>query len=68
MNVKIALLILLVMLAATTIVATITAAFYEAPSTTSIKTNFDEENSNHVSLVGDPRDGDWPQVTNSFKF
>lgn len=68
MNVKIALLALLVILAATTIVATITAAFNEAPSTASIKTNLEEENSNYVSLVGDSRGGGWPQVTNSFKF
>jgi len=57
MNVKIALLTLLVILAATTIFAATAAAFKEAPSITSIKTNLDEENSNYVSLVGDPRGG-----------
>ena len=67
MNVKIALLALLVILAATTIFAATAAAFNEAPSTASIKTNLNEENSNYVSLVGDSRGGDWPQVTNSFK-
>jgi hypothetical protein len=67
MNVKIALLTLLVILAATTIFAATAAAFNEAPAITSIKTNLNEENSNYVSLVGDPRGGDWPQVTSSFK-
>jgi len=60
MNVKIALLTLLVILVATAIFAATAAAFNEAPSTTSIYTNFDEENSNYVPLAGDPRDGDWP--------
>ena len=66
MNVKIALLALLVILAATTIFAATAAAFNEAPSTASIKTNLDEENSNYVPLAGDPRGGGWPQVTSSF--
>lgn len=67
MNVKITLLALLVVLAATTIFATITATFNEAPSITSIKTDLDEEISDYLALCnytqpeGDPRDGDWPQ-------
>jgi hypothetical protein len=65
MNVKSALLTLLVILAATTIFAATAAAFNEAPSITSIKTNLNEENSNYVSLVGDPKGGGWPQVARS---
>ena len=66
MNVKIALLTLLVILAATTIFAATAAAFNEAPSTTNIKTNVDEENSDYLTLfnevqpVGKDRGGGWP--------
>ena len=66
MNAKIALLTLLVILAATTMVATTVAAFNEAPSTTSIETGFDEETFDYMTLSGevqpegDPVGGDWP--------
>lgn len=65
MNVKIALLTLLVILAAATMVATTVATFNEAPSTTGIKTDFDEESfyltlSGEVQPEGDPVGGDWP--------
>lgn len=66
MNVKIALLTLLVVLAATTIVATTFAAFNEAPSITSIETDFDEETFDYLTLsgevqpLGDPVGGGWP--------
>jgi|CryGeyStandDraft_6_1057127.scaffolds.fasta_scaffold128264_2 hypothetical protein len=66
MNVKIALLTLLVILAATAIFAATAAAFNEAPSTTSIYTNLDEENSDYLTLssevqpVGKDRGGGWP--------
>jgi hypothetical protein len=67
MNVKITLLTLLVILAATTMVATtVAAAFNEALSTTSIETVFDEETFGYLTLSGevepegDPRGGGWP--------
>lgn len=66
MNVKIALLALLVILAATTLFATITAAFNEAPSITSIRTNADEEISDYLTLCnytqpeGKDKGGGWP--------
>ena len=66
MNVKIALLALLVALAATTMVATTVAAFNEASSTTSIGTDFNQENVGYTTLdgevqpEGDPIGGGWP--------
>ena len=66
MNVKIALLTLLVILAATTIAATTVGAFNEAPSTTSIETDFNEKTFGYITLdgevqpEGDPRGGGWP--------
>lgn len=74
MNVKIALLTLLVILAATTIFPATAAAFNEAPAITSIKTNVDEETSDYIALSGEvqpegkDKGGGWPQVTSSFKF
>jgi hypothetical protein len=71
MNVKIALLTLLVILAATTIFAATAASFNEAPAITSIKTNVDEETSDYIALsgevqpAGDPVGGGWPQVARS---
>jgi len=67
MNVKIALVALLVILAATTISAAITAALNEAPSIKSVKTNFDEKISAHLTLCnytepqGDDKGGGWPK-------
>lgn len=67
MNVKIALLTLLVILAAATILATTATAFNEAPSITNIKTDLDEETADYLTLSsevqpqGDPRGGGWPE-------
>jgi hypothetical protein len=65
MSVKIALLTLLVISAAATMVATTVAAFNEVPSTTSIETDFEETFgyltlSGEVQPEGDPVGGDWP--------
>jgi hypothetical protein len=63
--VKIALLALLVILAAATMVATIVVAFNEAPLMKSIKTNSNEENGyiplfGEVQPQGDDKPGGWP--------
>lgn len=67
MNVKIALLALLVILAVVTMVATTVAAFNEAPSINIIETDFDEEICDCLTLfgevqpeAGDPVGGGWP--------
>jgi hypothetical protein len=71
MNVKIALLTLLVILVATTIFAATVAAFNEAPTITSIKISVDEETSGYIALsgevqpVGKDKGGGWPLVTSS---
>ena len=67
MNVKIALLALLVILAATTMFVTIVAVFNEAPSIKSAETNLDEKISDCLTLCnytrpqGKPKGGGWPQ-------
>jgi hypothetical protein len=66
MNVKIALLAILVILTTATIVITTNVALNEVPSVRSIETNIGEESSHYVTFSGevqpqgDPREGGWP--------
>lgn len=66
MTVKIALLALVVILAATTIVASVATVFNEAPLISNVEPNLDGKVSDHLTLCnytepqGKDKDGGWP--------